>query len=118
MPSKILFVATIVTAWVCLTAPQPAMARCEYKQGETKYLDWARCRYGDDAIISVDLPEGVGWDQCVYQLEAFRPPKLRAVTKDDNGIEELSVNDRSQLGNPCYLTKQSCDRALKASGQY
>jgi hypothetical protein len=35
--------------------------------------------------------------------------------------ETLSINDRGQIGNLCYLTKQKCDSALvalKASGGY
>ena len=90
-----------------------AMA-CEYKAGVTKFVDYANCRYGSEAIVTVDLPEGSGWDQCVYYLEAFRPPKLLAITKDNNGKEEASVFNRHQIGNPCYLSKASCDKALKA----
>ena len=113
-----IFAAFLIT-FACLMAPPAALAqRCEYKQGETLYLDWANCRYGGDAILAIDLPEGSSWDVCIYMLEAFRPPKLLAVTRDENGKEVLSINDRSQLGNPCYLTKSACDKALKASGQY
>ena len=61
----------------------------------------------------VDLPETSSWQQCIYQLQMFRPEKLLAVTKEKDGREVLSVNDRAQVGNPCYLTKQSCDVALK-----
>lgn len=109
------------TAWLfalaCLLAPATALAQnCKFTQGETKYLDWAHCRYGEDAIIAVDLPENNSWDACIYQVQAFRPPKLLAVTKQEaDGSELLSVNDRSQVGNPCYLTKQRCDKALAAS---
>ncbi len=114
--------AVLLITLACLLAPAPALAqRCEYKQGETKYLDWAHCRYGEDAVLAVQLSEGAAWDQCIYLLEAFRPEKLLAVTKEENGKETLSVNDRSQLGNPCYLTKSTCDKALKAlkaSGSY
>jgi len=87
---------------------------CEYKKGETKFADYANCRYGSDAILVIDLPEGSNWEQCVYQAEAFRPAKLLAVTKERNGKEEASINDRAKIGNPCYLSKQSCDTALKA----
>ncbi len=90
---------------------------CEYKPGETKYLDYAYCRYGEDSIQIVQLPENSNWEICIYYLEAFRPPKLLAVTQDDNGKEMASINNRKQIGNPCYLTKQRCDAALKASGQ-
>jgi hypothetical protein len=88
---------------------------CEYKKGESKYAEYATCVYGADAIVVVDLPEDSGWEQCVYKAEAWKPPKLLAVTKDKNGKEELSVSDRGQIGNPCYLTKQACDKAFKAS---
>lgn len=90
-----------------------AMA-CEYIQGETKFVDYASCRYGADAILIVDLPEGSCWDQCVYHVEMFRPEKLLAVTRERNGKEELSTNKRGEIGNPCYLSKQMCDAALKA----
>ena len=56
------------------------------------------------------------WEECIYYLEAFRPPKLLAVTREKDGKEVASINNRSQIGNPCYLTKRHCDAALKASG--
>jgi hypothetical protein len=97
-----------------------AMA-CEYIAGETKFADYAKCRYGDDAILVVPLPEGSGWQSCIYHIQAFRPEELLAVTKEANGKETLSINDRGQIGNPCYLTKRKCDAALQAledSGGY
>jgi len=97
-----------------LAAGSSAALACEYKKGETKYVDYAYCRYGQDSILVVELPESSNWDHCVYQAEAFRPAKLLAVTKERGGKEEISVNDRAQIGNPCYLTKRSCDAALKA----
>jgi len=90
---------------------------CEYKAGETKFLDYANCRYGEDSILVVDLPEGSNFQKCIYYLEAFRPEKLLAVTKEQGGKEVISINDRAKIGNPCYLTKQSCDKALKAQEQ-
>jgi hypothetical protein len=42
------------------------------------------------------------------------PEKLLAVTKVRDGKEEHSINSRGNIGNPCYLTKKSCDAALKA----
>lgn len=94
---------------------------CEYKKGETHFVDYAKCRYGDDAVLVVDLPEGSSWDNCVYHLQFMRPEELLAVTKTRNGKETHSINDRGQIGNPCYLTKQQCDAALKKlkdSGAY
>ena len=88
---------------------------CEYKPGETKYLDYALCRYDADSIQVVDLPEDVTWQKCIYYLQPFRPPKLLAVTKEQDGKEMASINNRHQIGNPCYLTKQHCDRALAAA---
>lgn len=102
-----LAIATAVTAFT------GAALACEYKAGETKFIDYATCRYGADAIQVVDLPEGSSWDNCVYQLQAFRPPTLLAVTKTRDGKETHSINDRGSIGNPCYLTKQQCDAALK-----
>lgn len=89
---------------------------CEYKPGETKFLDYAICRYGEDSIETVQLPDDFAWQTCIYYFEAFRPPKLLAVTKQQNGKEVISINDRSQIGNPCYLTKKACDAVLDASG--
>ena len=82
---------------------------CEYVAGETIFAEYATCRYGEDA-----MPEGSSWEHCVYQIAAFRPDKLLAVTKTKDGKEEHSINSRGNIGNPCYLTKQSCDAAMKA----
>ena len=109
-------VITIALAGL-LAASCGAAIACEYKAGETKFLDYAYCRYPKDAILVVDLPEGSSWDNCVYLIEAFRPEKLLAVTRMDGDREVLSVNDRGQIGNPCYLSKQRCDAALKAYKQ-
>jgi hypothetical protein len=99
-----------------LAAGDGAAQGCVYKPGESKFLDYAICRYGEDAIETVQLPEGSAWETCIYFLQAFRPPKLLAVTKQQNGGEVASINDRSQIGNPCYLTKRICDAALEAAG--
>ncbi len=88
---------------------------CEYKAGESKYLDYATCMYGADSLEVIKLPQSANWEVCIYQVRAFRPDKLLAVTKQKNGKEVVSVNDRSQIGNPCYMTKQACDAALEAS---
>ena len=90
---------------------------CEYKTGETEFLDYAVCRYGEDGIEVVALPPDSNWENCIYLLEAFRPPKLLAVTKMENGKEIASINNRAQIGNPCYLTKQHCDKAMEAAHQ-
>ncbi len=103
----------ITIAGLMLAGAGTAVA-CEYKPGETRFLDYANCRYGEDNIVVVDLPEGSGWENCVYFLQAFKPSKLLAVTKTQNGKEIHSVNDRTQIGNPCYLSKRKCDTALKA----
>jgi hypothetical protein len=97
-----------------LIAGSGAAFACEYKTGVTRFVDYANCRYGEESILVVDLPEGSSWDNCVYQMEAFRPAKLLAVTKERNGKETHSINDRASIGNPCYLTKRLCDTALKA----
>lgn len=90
-----------------------AMA-CEYKAGETEFLDYANCRYDSESLIVVEIPENSSWDKCVYLIEAFRPAKLLAVTRVRDGKEQHSINSRGNIGNPCYLTKKSCDAALKA----
>ena len=109
MKYKALFMSSVL-----LTASMGTVLACEYKAGETKFVDYAKCRYGDDAIQVVDLPEGSSWDNCIYQLQAFRPETLLAVSKTRNGKESHSINDRGSIGNPCYLSKQQCDAALKA----
>jgi len=106
----------LTLASLLLTSTSAAIA-CEYIAGETKFLDYAICRYGEDSIQTVTLPEDFAWEVCIYYLEAFRPPKLLAVTQQKDGKEMLSVNNRSQIGNPCYVTKRHCDAALKASEQ-
>jgi len=108
--------ALLVTFVSLLISTTSAAIACEYKAGETKFLDYANCRYGEDNVQAVNLPEGSTWDTCIYYLEAFRPPKLLAVTKDKDGKESISISNRSQIGNPCYLTKRHCDAALKAMG--
>ena len=108
---SLLFILTTLL----LTFTGPAIA-CEYKAGETKFADYAKCRYGEDSIEVIVLPEDYVWDECIYYIEAFRPPKLLAVTRDKNGREVVSINDRSKIGNPCYLTKNFCDAALEAAG--
>ena len=102
----------LIVASVLLTATGIAIA-CEYKQGETEFLDYANCRYGEENVKVVTLPEDALWEQCIYVLEAFRPPKLLAVTRTKNGKEVCSINNRTQIGNPCYLAKQQCDDALE-----
>jgi hypothetical protein len=101
----------IVTS-VLLAGTGSAVA-CTYKQGETEFLEYANCRYGEENVEVVALPEDDVWEQCIYYLEAFRPPKLLAVTRDKAGKEVCSINNRSKIGNPCYLTKQRCDDALE-----
>ena len=109
---------TLLLLSVCLLVVSTSAAQvCEYKPGETKFLDYALCRCGEDSIEAGKLPEGSNWETCIYHMQAFRPPKLLAVTKERNGKELVSINDRSRIGNPCYLTKQYCDAALKASMQ-
>ena len=105
--------ALIITLASVLIASVGSVFACEYKAGETKFLDYANCRYGTDGIVVVDLPEGSSWETCVYLVEAFRPEKLLAVTKEQDGKETHSINARGNIGNPCYLTKQSCDAAMK-----
>ena len=113
MNGKALLVILASMLMVCTNA---AIA-CDYKAGETKYVDYANCRYGEDNITVVKLQENSSWENCVYHVQRFTPVKLLAVTKDQDGKELLSINDRSQIGNPCYLTKQRCDSALKAYQQ-
>ena len=106
----------LIPAFVLVASTSVAQV-CEYKPGETKYLDYVYCRYDQDSIEVIKLPEDFNWETCIYYLQPFRPPKLLAVTKEKDGKEMVSINDRSRIGNPCYLTKQHCDAALKASTQ-
>jgi hypothetical protein len=104
----------VLSLMTLLVANASVALACEYKAGESKFADYAKCRYGEDSIQIVKMPEGSHWESCVYYLEAFRPPKLLAVTQEKDGEELASINNRKQIGNPCYLTKQHCDAALKA----
>jgi len=103
----------LLSATSLLLAATGTAIACEYKQGETEFLDYAYCVYGEDSIEVVDLPKDAIWEKCIYHMEAFRPPKLLAVTKVKNGKEVCSINNRTQIGNPCYLAKQQCDDALE-----
>lgn len=89
-------------------------AACEYKAGESKFLDYAYCLYGEDEVTVAVLPENASWDRCVYRSQAFMPAKLLAVTRERDGKEEATINCRGCIGNPCYLMKSACDKALKA----
>lgn len=109
--------AVTFTLAAILTLSTGVAFACEYTRGETKYADYAACVYGEDSIVTVDIPEDSGWQNCVYLAEAWKPPKLLAVTKEKDGKEQVSINDRAQIGNPCYLTKQLCDKAFKAASQ-
>ena len=107
--------ALAITLASILMAGASTVIACEYKAGETKFVDYANCRYGEDNVQLVKLSEDSKWENCIYLMEAFTPPKLLAVTKEQDGKETISVNDRAKIGNPCYITKQRCDAALKAS---
>ena len=87
---------------------------CEYKAGETEFLDYAHCLYGEDQVTVAELPEDSSWERCIYRTQAFMPPKLLAVTRERDGKEEANINCRGCIGNPCYLMKAACDAALEA----
>jgi hypothetical protein len=106
----------IALTGLLIIVPGVAFA-CEFKVGETKYLDYAKCKYGEESIQVIELTGSSSWDSCIYYVQAFRPEKLLAVTKDQEGKEMLSINDRSKIGNPCYLTKSSCDSAFKSANE-
>lgn len=105
-----------LTAALLLAGVSGVSLACEYVKGETLFADWANCRYGEDSVVVVDLKENQSWDQCVYQVQAFRPAKLLAVTRKEESGEVVSINDRSKIGNPCYMTKSRCDAALELAG--
>ena len=106
-------ILTLTLASLLVLVGMNAVA-CEYIRGETKYADWAKCKYGPEGVLVVDLPEDLGWEQCVYQDRGFGMVKLLAVTRTVEGKEKLSTFNRAQLGNPCYLTKQSCEKARES----
>jgi len=106
-----------ITLTLLLASGAGTALACEYIKGESKYTDYANCRYGEDSVLVIELPDSSAWEQCIYHIQAFRPEKLLAVTKQQNGKEVLSINDRSQIGNPCYMTKRSCDAALQVYKQ-
>jgi len=103
----------LILTGILLTVGMNAVA-CEYIRGETKYADWAKCKYGPEGVLLVDLPESHPWGQCVFQDRGFGMVKLLAVTRTKDGQEELSTFDRSQLGNPCYMVQQACEKAREA----
>jgi len=105
----------VVTLASLLITPTGVTIACEYKAGETKFVEYATCRYGEDSIKVIALSKDSNWENCIYYVQAFSPEKLLAVTRLKDGREILSINDRSQIGNPCYLTKRRCDAALRAS---
>jgi len=107
--------ALAITLASILMAGASTVIACEYKVGESKFTDYASCRYGEDNVQVVKLSEDSKWENCIYFMQAFTPPKLLAVTKQQDGKETISINDRAKIGNPCYITKQRCDAALKAS---
>jgi len=45
----------LTLASLLLTSTSAAIA-CEYIAGETKFLEYAQCRYGEDSIQTVTLP--------------------------------------------------------------
>ena len=49
--------ALAITLVSVLTASAGSAFACEYKAGETIFLDYANCRYGADSIVVVNLPE-------------------------------------------------------------
>lgn len=98
-----------------LTAVAGAAMACEYTAGQTKFLEYATCRYGEEQIVVVNLPENSSWQRCIYLAEAFRPEKLLAVTRLEDSKEVLSITDRAAIGNASYLAKPRCDAALAAS---
>ncbi len=91
-----------IVASVLLAGTGSAFA-CTYKQGETEFLDYANCRYGEENIEVIALPEDAVWEKCIFYIEMFRPPKLLAVTKDKEGKEVCSINNRKQIGNPFFI---------------
>ena len=105
----------VVTLASLLIIPTGVTIACEFKAGETKFVEYANCRYGEDSIEVIALSEDSSWENCIYYMQAFSPEKLLAVTKVQDGTEIVSINDRSKIGNPCYLTKRRCDAALKAN---
>ena len=74
-------IAPLLLTACLLTTGTVAAQVCEYKRGETKFLDYALCRYPEDSIVVVDLPESDNWEKCIYYRQPFRPEKLLAVTK-------------------------------------
>ena len=106
----------VIIAIAGLVAASSAPA-CEYKEGETLFVDYAHCLYGQDEVQVVDLPESESWERCIYRVQAFMPAKLLAITREKDGKEEASINCRGAIGNPCYLMKTRCDAALEAASR-
>ena len=45
---------SLLLAAALLTIGSGSAIACEYRAGETKFVDYATCRYGSDAILVVD----------------------------------------------------------------
>ncbi len=84
---------------------------CEYVKGE--YAEYFRCVNGKEnvEVVSFSTQSGTTID-CIYQLQDYRPPKLKAVTLTDDGGKQDDTCGR--IGSVCDSCKQACDATLKA----
>lgn len=99
----------ITLAGLLATANADVIA-CEYIKGE--YADYLRCAIGEQnvEVVSFAMPSGATVD-CIYQLQDFRAPKLKAITLIHDGKREDDTC--GHIGSYCDSFKQSCDNTWK-----
>lgn len=97
-------------AGLLATASVDAIA-CEYIKGE--YADYFRCAVGEQnvEVVSFNTQSGATVE-CIYQLQDFRAPKLKAITLTHDGKKEDDTC--GHIGSYCDSFKQSCDYTWKA----
>ncbi len=84
---------------------------CEYVKGE--FADYFRCTAGEQNVEVVSFSTQSGTEiLCIYQLQDFRAPKLKAITMIQDGLKQDDTCGR--IGSYCDSCKRNCDEALKA----
>jgi len=102
--------SAVIIAGLLATA-SPDVTACEYVKGE--YADYLRCAIGEYGVEVVSFTTQSGYNvDCIYQLQDFRAPKLKAITLTHDGTKEDDTC--GHVGSYCDNLKQSCDATWKA----
>ena len=84
---------------------------CEYIKGE--FADYFRCTVGEQNVEVASFSTQSGAEiLCIYQLQDFRAPKLKAITMTQDGVKQDDTC--GHVGSYCDSCKRRCDEALKA----